>query len=63
MTIFRNVNNFVFVGDDGMTPAMRLGFVRQLLNYNDNLWPEHWILHHKRWRRKGKVKPDLRRAA
>ena len=24
VTIFRTVNNFVFVGDDGATPAMRL---------------------------------------
>ena len=25
LTIFRSMNNFVFVGDDGKTPAMRLG--------------------------------------
>ena len=29
MTIFRTVNNFVFVGDYGATPAMRLGCANQ----------------------------------
>ena len=29
LTIFRSMNNFVFVGDDGKTPAMRLGFARR----------------------------------
>ena len=31
VTIFRAVNNFVFVGDDGATPAMRLGFAKEPL--------------------------------
>ena len=35
LTIFRTVNNFVFVGDDGATPAMRLGFTREPLRYED----------------------------
>ena len=29
VTIFRAVNNFVFVGDDGATPAMRLGLAQE----------------------------------
>ena len=29
LTIFRAVNNWVYVGDDGRTPAMRLGFARE----------------------------------
>ena len=39
MTIFRAVNNFVFVGDDGKTPAMRLGFAKQPLDFEDIVWP------------------------
>ena len=35
LTIFRAVNNFVFVGDDGRTPAMRLGFAKQPLDLED----------------------------
>ena len=39
LTIFRAVNNFVFVGDDGMTPVMGLGFTREPLGFEDLLWP------------------------
>ena len=35
VTIFRAVNNFVFVGDDGATPAMRLGFAKEPLQFED----------------------------
>ena len=39
LTIFRPVNNFVFVGEGGRTLAMRLGFTRELLGFEDLLWP------------------------
>ena len=38
LTIFRTVDNFVFKGDDGKTPAMRLGFAKAPLEYEDILW-------------------------
>ena len=63
LTIFRSMNNFVFVGDDGKTPAMRLGFTKQPLTYDDILWPGQRIPQRKRRRRKGKVIPGLRRVA
>ena len=55
LTIFRAVNNFVFVGDDGATPAMRLGFTREPLRYEDILWPGQAVPRPKRERRKGRV--------
>ena len=39
VTIFRTVNNFVFVGDDGRTPVMRLGFARMPMRFEDIVWP------------------------
>ena len=39
LTIFWTVDNFVFKGDDGRTPAMRLGFTKEPLEYEDILWP------------------------
>ena len=39
LTIYRTVNNFVFVGDVVRTPAMRLGFTEEPLAYEDLLWP------------------------
>ena len=63
LTIFRCVNNFVAVGDDGKTPAMRLGFANQPLSYDDILWPGEKIPQRKRRRRKGKIITGLRRAA
>ena len=46
LTIFRTVANFVSVGLDGKTPAMRLGLAKQPLTYEDILWPgeraPHW---------------------
>ena len=41
LTVFRTVNNFIQVGDDGLTPAMRLGLADRPLSYGDILWPEH----------------------
>ena len=55
LTIFRAVNNFVWVGDDGATPAMRLGFAREPLRYEDVLWPGQVVPRPRRERRKGAV--------
>ena len=63
LTIFRTVNNFVYVGDDGKTPAMRLGFAKHPLTYDDILWPGERIPVRKRRRRKGRAIPALRRVA
>ena len=38
-TVFRTVANFISVGLDGKTPAMRLGLAKQPLTYEDVLWP------------------------
>ena len=54
VTIFRTVNNFVFVGDDGATPAMRLGFAEQPLHFEDIVWPGQRVPRPKRARRQGK---------
>ena len=54
VTIFRTVNNFVFVGDDGATPAMRLGFAKQPLEFEDIVWPGQRVPRPKRSRRRGK---------
>ena len=51
---FRTVNNFVFVGDDGATPAMRLGFAKQPLEFEDIVWPGQRVPRPKRSRRRGK---------
>ena len=59
LAIFRTVNNFVYVGDDGRTPAMRLGFTRKPLTYADILWPGQRIPRPKRSRRKGRVVAGL----
>ena len=54
LTVFRVVHNFVWVSEiDGMTPAMRLGFVSQPLTLEDILWPGQQIPRPKRTRRKG----------
>ena len=40
LTIFRAVHNFVFVGEtDKRTPAMRLGFAKAPLTFEDLIWP------------------------
>ena len=54
VTIFRAVDNFVFVGDDGATPAMRLGFTKRPLRFEDILWPGQRVPQPKRVRRRGK---------
>ena len=54
LTIFRAVNNFVFVGEDGWTPAMRLGLAKQPLEFEDLVWPGERVPRPKRARRRGK---------
>ena len=53
LTIFRAVNNFILVGKDGQTPAMRLGITKKPLCYEDILWPGQRVPRPKRRRRKG----------
>ena len=55
VTIFRAVNNLVFVGDDGETPAMHLGFAREPFNSRTSYWPGASVPKPKRRRRIGKV--------
>ena len=52
LTIARAVNNFILVGKDGKTPAMRLGMWKQPLRYEDILWPGQRVPHPKRSQRK-----------
>ena len=54
LTVFRAVNNFVFVGNDGRTPAMRLGFAKQPLEFEDIVWPGQKVPRPKQARRRGK---------
>ena len=54
LAIFRATHNFVFVGEDGKTPAVRLGFARQPLRFEDILWPGQRIPQPRRSRRKGR---------
>ena len=54
LTIFRAVNNWVFVGDDGKTPAMRLGFTKEPLEFEDIVWPEQRGPRPRAVRRRGK---------
>ena len=53
LTICRAVNNFLLVGEDGKTPAMRLGITKKPLDYEDILWPGQRVPRPKRSRRKG----------
>ena len=53
LTIFRVVNNFILVGKDKRTPAMRLGITKKPLRYEDILWPGQRVPRPKRSRRKG----------
>ena len=53
LTICRAVNNFMLVGEDGQTPAMRLGITKKPLDYEDVLWPGQRVPRPKRSRRKG----------
>ena len=54
LAIFRAVHNFVFLGDDGRTPAMRLGFAKKPLDFEDLIWPGERVPRPKRARRRGR---------
>ena len=54
VTIFRAVNNFVYAGDDGKTPAMRLGFAKRSLEFEDILWPGQRVPRPRLARRRGR---------
>ena len=54
LTIFPAVNNFVYVGKDGRTPAMRLGFAKEPLGFEDLVWPGERVPRPKQARRRGK---------
>ena len=54
LTIFRAVNDFAFVGEDGRTPAMRLGFAKEPLDFEDIVWPGQRAPRPKRVQRRGK---------
>ena len=54
LTIFRAVNTFVFVGEDGWTPAMRLGLAKHPLEFEDLVWPGARVPRPKRARRRGR---------
>ena len=60
LTIFRTVANFISVGTDGKTPAMRLGLAKQPLTYEDILWPGETAPRPRRVRRKGRWLSGLR---
>ena len=55
LTIFRAVHNFIFVGKkDKRMPAMRLGFAKEPLEFEDLVWPGERVPRPKRARRRGK---------
>ena len=60
LTILRTLDNFVFKGDGGKTPAMRLGFTKAPLKYENILWPGQRVPRTKAVRRRGK-KPVVNR--
>ena len=62
LTIFRTVANFISVGLDGKTPAMRLGLAKQPLTYEDILWPGERAPRPRPVRRKGRRLSALQRA-
>ncbi|MDE0372436.1 MAG: hypothetical protein OXI73_07830 [Rhodospirillales bacterium] len=60
LTIFRTVANFISVGTDGKTPAMRLGLAEEPLTYEDILWPGERAPRPRPVRRKGRRLSGLR---
>ena len=57
LTVFRTCNNFVILGDDDKTPAMRLGLTKQPLDLEDILWAGQRVPRPKRVRRRGRKIP------
>ncbi len=54
LTLFRATHNFTYVGSDGRTPAMRLGFADGPLRYEDILWPGERVPRPRAERRRGR---------
>ena len=64
LAAFRAAHNFIHVGEDGQTPAMRLGFADEPLRYEDVLWPGERVPRPRAERRRGRtVRVPRRRAA
>ena len=61
LTILRTGANFISVGTDGKTPAMRLGLVQQSLTCEDTLWPGERAPRPRRVRLKGRRLSGRRR--
>ena len=55
LTLFRAANNFIYVGEDGRTPAMRLGIAPEPLRYEDILWPGERVPRPRKTRRRGRA--------
>ena len=58
LTVFRTATNFISVGLDGKTPAMRLGLAKQPPTCEDILWPDEaapkpWLVSRKGRRLRG----------
>jgi len=53
ISLLRVYHNFIKVGKDKKTPAMRLGLTKQPLDFDDVLWPGQTIPRAPRKRRKG----------
>ena len=43
LTLFRTAHNFIHSGEDGRTPAMRMGFAQEPLRYEDILWADERV--------------------
>ena len=61
LAMFRTAHTFIDVGDDGRTPAMRLGFADEPLRYEGVLWPGERVPRPRAVRRKGRKVKVLRR--
>jgi hypothetical protein len=53
LSLLRAYHNFIKIGNDKKTPAMRLGLTKQPLNFDDVFWPGQTIPRAPRKRRKG----------
>ncbi len=55
LSLLRTYHNFIKIGEDKKTPAMRLGLTKRPLTFDDVLWPGQTIPKAPRKRRKGLV--------
>ena len=63
LTIFRTVNNFIQVGVDDKTPAMRLGLAKRPLTYRNILWPKGKASSPRRAGRRGQARRRIARSS